>query len=61
MLVLTRRPGQGIMIGDDVRVKVLEIRSDGGVRLGIDAPQHVPVHRDEVYREKQRKENDDAD
>ncbi|MGA2320474.1 MAG: carbon storage regulator CsrA [Solirubrobacteraceae bacterium] len=48
MLVLTRRPKQSIMIGDDVEVTVLS--ADGGkVRLGIQAPSEVPVHRTEIY------------
>ena len=47
MLVLTRRGGESVRIGDDVTVTVLE---DGGrpVRLGIDAPKEIPVHREEV-------------
>ena len=47
MLVLTRRVGESLVIGDDVVVTVLEVRSDG-VRVGIDAPRHVRVHRAEV-------------
>ena len=50
MLVLTRRANQSIMIGDDVVVTVLEVRGDQ-VRLGIQAPRSVAVHREEVYRE----------
>jgi carbon storage regulator len=48
MLVLTRKQGEGIAIGADVRVVVVEIK-DGQVRLGITAPRAVQVHRDEVY------------
>ena len=48
MLVLTRKLGQSIMIGDDVEVTVLSV--DGGkVRLGIQAPSGVPVYRTEIY------------
>ncbi len=50
MLVLTRRAGESIVIGDDVRVVVLEVRGDT-VRLGIEAPRSVQVHRAEVYAE----------
>ncbi|HEY8532335.1 MAG TPA: carbon storage regulator CsrA [Micromonospora sp.] len=50
MLVLTRRPGESVMIGDDVVVTVLEVRGDV-VRIGIRAPRDVQVHREEVYRE----------
>ena len=53
MLVLTRRANQSIMIGHDVVVTVLEVRGDQ-IRLGIQAPRHVDVHREEVYRELQR-------
>lgn len=48
MLVLTRNPNQSIVIGHDVVVTVLEIRGEQ-VRLGIRAPRHVEVHREEVY------------
>ena len=48
MLVLTRRPNQSIMIGDDIVVTVLEVKGDQ-IRLGIDAPKDVAVHRQEVY------------
>ena len=50
MLVLTRRPGESVMVGDDVVITVLEVRGDV-VRLGIRAPRSVPVHREEVYLE----------
>ena len=53
MLVLTRRPGESIMIGDDVVVTVLDVRGDV-VRLGIKAPRSVQVHREEVYVELQK-------
>lgn len=48
MLVLTRRAGESIVIGNDVTVTVLEVRGDQ-IRLGIDAPKDVPIHREEVY------------
>ena len=50
MLVLTRKPLQSIMIGDDIEVRVLGISGDK-VRLGIRAPRQVPVYRDEIYLE----------
>lgn len=52
MLVLSRRAGESVVIGDDVVVTVLEVRGDV-VRVGIDAPRSVQVHRQEVYRELQ--------
>lgn len=48
MLVLSRQRDQTIMIGDDIEITVVDIRGDK-VRLGINAPQHVTVHRKEVY------------
>jgi carbon storage regulator len=52
MLVLTRRAGESVMIGDDVVITVLETRGDV-IRIGIKAPRDVQVHREEVYRELQ--------
>lgn len=49
MLVLTRRVEEGIVIGDDVRVRVLEIKGHQ-VKLGIDAPRTTGVYREEIYR-----------
>ena len=48
MLVLTRRPGESIRIGDEISVRVLDIHR-GQVRVAIDAPRSIPVHREEVY------------
>ncbi len=50
MLVLSRKLNQSIMIGDDVRVVVVGIDRDQ-VKLGIEAPRDVPVHRTEIYEE----------
>ncbi|MFN9413761.1 MAG: carbon storage regulator CsrA [Pirellula sp.] len=48
MLVLSRHRDESIMIGDDVVVTIVDIRGDK-VRLGIEAPNDIPVHRQEVY------------
>lgn len=48
MLVLSRRLGETLIIGDDVKITVLGI-SGNQVRLGISAPKEVPVHREEIY------------
>ncbi|HYM81492.1 MAG TPA: carbon storage regulator CsrA [Candidatus Limnocylindria bacterium] len=48
MLVLTRKLGENIRIGDSVKITVLEVRS-GQVKLGIDAPPEIKVHREEIY------------
>ena len=49
MLILTRKAGECITIGDDIRVFILEIKGRQ-VRIGIDAPRDVPVHREEIFR-----------
>lgn len=48
MLVLSRQRDETIMIGDDVEITIVDIRGDK-VRLGINAPRHIQVHRKEVY------------
>ena len=64
MLVLSRHRNESIMIGDDVMISIIDIRGDK-VRLGIDAPQEIPVHRQEVYdaikREQKSKFESDMD
>jgi carbon storage regulator len=49
MLVLSRHKEESIMLGDNIKIMVLEIRGDK-VRLGIEAPRDLPVHREEVYK-----------
>lgn len=49
MLVLTRRAGESVVIGSDVVVTIVEVRGDV-VRVGIDAPREVQVHREEIFR-----------
>ena len=53
MLVLSRHRDESIMIGDEIVVTIVDIRGDK-VRLGINAPQDIPVHRQEVYEAIQR-------
>lgn len=48
MLILTRKVGEVIMIGDDIVVKVLGVRS-GQVKIGVEAPRALPVHRQEIF------------
>ena len=48
MLVLTRKPGEGIIIGDNITIKIIEMKS-GGIRIGIDAPAETKIYRQEVY------------
>ena len=52
MLVLTRRLGDSIRIGDDISIRVLDIQR-GQVRVAIDAPREIPVHREEIYQQVQ--------
>lgn len=64
MLILTRRVGETVMIGDDVTITVLGVKGNQ-VRVGINAPKHVAVHREEIYerikREQQGGGSDGAD
>lgn len=48
MLVLTRKSGEGIRIGDDIKIVVVEVK-DNQVKLGIEAPHDQSVHREEIY------------
>lgn len=48
MLILTRRAGEALMIGDDAKITVLGVKGNQ-VRIGIDAPKDLPVHRQEIY------------
>lgn len=48
MLIITRKPGEKIMLGDDVTIEVIEV-SGSSVRIGIAAPRSVPVYREEIW------------
>ena len=49
MLILTRTEGEKLRIGDDITVVILGVRGNQ-VRLGVDAPREIPVHREEIYQ-----------
>lgn len=49
MLILTRKIGESIIIGNDINIVILAIRG-GQVKIGISAPKEISVHRDEIYR-----------
>ena len=53
MLILTRRVGENVIVGDDIVISVIEVRGDA-VRIGIQAPRSLPVHREEVWLELQK-------
>lgn len=56
MLILTRRIGETLMVGDDISITVLNVKGNQ-VRIGVNAPKEVPVHREEIY-ERIRKERE---
>lgn len=59
MLILTRRVGETLMIGDEVTVTVLGVKGNQ-VRIGVNAPKDVSVHREEIYERIKREQDEDT-
>lgn len=57
MLILTRRIGESLLIGDDISITILNVRGNQ-IKIGVNAPKNVAVHREEVYQRIKRNDNE---
>ena len=60
MLILTRKVGESVLIGDDISITVLSVRGNQ-VKLGVEAPKEVSVHREEIYQRIKRTKDEPLD
>lgn len=60
MLILSRRPGETVVIGDNIKATVIGVHGNQ-VRIGFNAPKDVPVHREEIYKRIQAQRSDQAE
>lgn len=49
MLILSRRPGESLHVGDDIKITILSVRGQQ-IKVGLDVPDHMPVYREEIYQ-----------
>ncbi|MFC1601831.1 carbon storage regulator CsrA [Candidatus Sumerlaeota bacterium] len=59
MLILTRKPGEAIRIGAEIRIQILEVKGNQ-IRVGVDAPRSIAVHREEIFEQIQQENRDAA-
>ena len=52
MLILSRRPGESVHLGDDIKITILSIKGQQ-IKIGLDVPEHMPVYREELYQKVQ--------
>ena len=60
MLILTRKVGESVLVGDDISITVLSVRGNQ-VKLGVQAPKEVSVHREEIYQRIQQSKDEHID
>ncbi|OOF41544.1 MULTISPECIES: carbon storage regulator CsrA [Rodentibacter] len=59
MLILTRKVGESVLIGDDISITVLSVRGNQ-VKLGVQAPKEISVHREEIYQQIKKKQDESS-
>lgn len=60
MLILTRKVGEALMVGDDVNITILGVKGNQ-VRIGVSAPKEIAVHREEIYQRIQKEKNQEIE